>query len=170
MGANVILVGFMGTGKSAVGRRLASALSLEFVDTDDIVEELAGKDIAGIFATAGEGAFRDLETEACRQISGRGGVVASTGGGVLGRAENVRLLKSSGKMICLTATVETILERTRPWASRPLLAGAVDPAATVRGLLQRRAGDYAQADLTVDTSGRSVDEVVEAICAELRSP
>ena len=162
---NLILVGFMGVGKSSVGRRLSHLLGRPFVDADEWIEELAGRDIPSIFSEEGEAAFRDYETKVARRIASRRGLVVATGGGMLGRAENVRLLRSTGTLICLTADPERILERTRPWSSRPLLAGAENPLQTVRALLAQRASQYNQAELSVDTTDRTIEEVAEELCA-----
>jgi shikimate kinase len=163
---NIVLVGFMGTGKTAVGQRLASHLGWEFVDTDEQIAA-GGRSIAEIFATEGEAAFRERETAALRSLSGRRSAVIATGGGIMGREENVKLLQALGSLVCLTARPETILERTRPWEDRPLLATAVSPADVVGQLLRDRAARYALAEHTIDTSDLTVEQVVETICRGL---
>ena len=166
--SNIILVGFMGTGKSLVGRRLAARLGSEFLDTDPLVVEAAGQPIPAIFAAEGEAGFRDRETAVLRGLAGIAHTVVATGGGILGRDENLSLLRQIGPLVCLTARPAVILERTRPWIDRPMLAGAPDPLAVVEQLLSERAPRYALADLMVETSDQTVDEVVEEICRQLR--
>jgi shikimate kinase len=163
---NIVLVGFMGTGKSAVGQRLASHLVWEFVDTDERIAA-GGRAIAEIFATEGEGTFRDRETAVLRALSESQSTVIATGGGIMGREENVRLLQNLGPLICLTARPEIILERTRPWKDRPLLAAASSPADVVERLLHERGDRYALATLTIDTSDLTIEQVMETICRRL---
>jgi shikimate kinase len=165
--STIILVGFMGTGKSVVGKRLAERLGRPFVDTDALIVEAAGQTIPRIFAAEGEAGFRERETAVLRDLASTDGAVVATGGGVLGREENVLLLRGMGPLICLTAHPERILERTRPWSDRPMLAGAADPRLAVEQLLGERAAHYARADFTIDTSDRTVEEVVDEICRVL---
>lgn len=166
---NIILVGFMGAGKSAVGRRLSRELGRPFFDTDRWIAERAGCSIPEIFARYGESAFRDLESEAAAEVARCRGLVVSTGGGILGRAANVALLRSSGVLVFLAARPDVILARTAPWDTRPLLRDAADPRAEVERLLRERQPAYDAADLTVDTSERSIAEVADEICAKLPS-
>lgn len=165
----MILVGFMGTGKSAVGRRLARRLNRPFVDTDAWIVRRAGRSIPEIFQLHGETAFRDLETAAARAYSRPSRCVLSTGGGMLGREENVALLRQGGVLICLDAAPEVILERTAPWEGRPMLKTAANPRQAVERLLAERAERYALADWRIDTSDLSLDQVTEAICERLPS-
>lgn len=158
----IVLMGFMGTGKSEVGRRLAQRLGRAFVDTDQAVEERARKRVAAIFADDGEPAFRALERDAVRDAARRGGNVISVGGGAVLDPDNVRALRDAGVLVYLTARPEVILERVADPASRPLLGD--DPRAAVTRLLAERGPVYeAACDLTIDTSDRSADEVVEDI-------
>ena len=164
----VILTGFMATGKTEVGRRLARRLGRPFVDVDKLVEAAAGKSVAAIFAEEGEGRFRELERaavdEACRVPE----AVVATGGGTLLDPENRRRLAAAGPIVCLAATPEDILRRVRDAASRPLLANgdaSGDRLARITKLLAERAPIYALATHAVDTTGLSVDEVVERVSA-----
>ena len=163
MGARaIVLMGFMGTGKSEVGRRLAQRLGRAFVDTDQLVEERAGKRVAAIFAEDGETVFRTLERDAVADAVGRGGAIVSVGGGAVLDPENLRRLREAGLLVYLTARPEVILRRIGNAASRPLLKD--DPHAAVSRLLAERGPIYAAAaDVTVDTSERSAAEVVEEI-------
>jgi len=163
----IVLTGFMGTGKTEVGRRLAQRLGRAFVDTDQLVEGRAGKSVASIFAAEGEAAFRALERAVIAGLADRTGVVIAVGGGAVLVEENVRRLRALGPIVQLTASPETIVARVGGRESRPLLADG-DPLATVRRLLGERAAAYAAAaDLVVETGGRTADEVVEAVQQEL---
>lgn len=125
--------------------------------------------IPRIFAELGEPAFRDLETRAAQAFSLPRKQVVSTGGGILGREDNVRLLRAGGLLVCLRARPEVVLKRTAPWDNRPMLRDEADPADAVRRLLAQREPQYAQADFAVDTSDLTVPQVVEEICARLTS-
>ncbi|MBI4552492.1 MAG: 3-dehydroquinate synthase [Candidatus Latescibacteria bacterium] len=149
---NIVLVGFMGTGKTAVGKTLAAALGLAFVDTDAMIEMQTGLSIPEIFRTRGEPGFRAIEKEIVRGLAGATDHVIATGGGVVLDAENVRILKLLGPVVHLTAAPEVILARTGGDASeRPMLAGT-DALERIKELLAFRAPFYAQADDTIDTS------------------
>ena len=167
---NLILIGFMGTGKSAVGRQLARRLHRPYLDTDQWIIREAGMPIPELFERFGETAFRDVESKAVDYLCSRSGLVVSTGGGILGRDENLEALSSSGTLICLSARPEVILARTAPWENRPMLRTAANPREAVERLLRERAEKYGRADLTVDTSDLSVREVVDEICARLSFP
>jgi len=157
----------MGTGKSAVGRQLARRLRRDFLDTDQWIRIEAGLSIPDIFSRYGEKAFRDLETAAARHVAESSGLVVSTGGGMLGRDENVELLRSNGVLICLQATPEVLLERTKPWEGRPMLKTAADPRQAIETLLDERRPRYALADWTLDTSDMEIRQVVNRICEKL---
>lgn len=162
----IALTGFMGTGKTTVGRLVAERLGLEFVDTDDLIEAAEGRTISEIFAEDGEEYFRELESAALERALAKPGRVVSTGGGMLLREANVRALRSAGPIICLTAGAETIVERTRADGGRPLLEVA-DPAGRVAELLAAREECYARADRQVATDGLEPDAVVDAIAGAL---
>lgn len=160
---NIILVGFMGTGKSAVGRMLARRLKRNFLDLDKRIEDQAKKTIAQIFAAEGENGFRRRESQAVEAASRLSKQVVATGGGVLLDEKNVERLKQCGMLICLTARPEVILKRTAASGpARPLLSGP-NPAGRIEELLKRREPFYAKAEFAVDTSDRSVKDVVEEI-------
>jgi shikimate kinase len=162
MGA-IVLTGFMGTGKSEVGRRLATRLGRPFVDTDQLVEGRVGKSVSAIFADDGEAAFRALERDAVATATARGDTVIAVGGGAVLDAANLARLRQAGVVVCLTATPEAILRRVGDAAKRPLLAGD-DPRVAIERLLAVRKSSYdAAADVTVDTSERAVEDVVEEI-------
>ncbi len=164
--AHLILTGFMATGKTEVGRRLARALDRVFVDTDGLVEAEAGCAVAEVFAREGEAGFRARERKAIERACALGDAVIATGGGALVDPENRRRLFAAGPVVCLTATPEEIVRRIGDAASRPLLASANgDRLARVRALLAERAPIYALATHTVDTTGLEPGEVVERVRA-----
>ncbi len=164
---NIVLVGFMGTGKSAVGRLLARRLDRSFVDLDERIARRAGKSVAQLFAQEGEAGFRKREAQEVDWASRLENHVIATGGGVMLQEENVRRLKEKGILVCLSARPDIIIQRTlSTLPSRPLLKGQ-DLGSRVQDLLALRAPFYAKADLTVDTSERSVQEVAEEILEKL---
>ena len=162
---NVVLIGFMGTGKTSVGRLLAARLGCAFHDLDKKIEECCGMSIPAMFAQHGEPYFRAREKEAVRAAAERTNLVIATGGGTVKDAENVALLRQNGVLVALTADVDTILQRTRARGARPVLdsADAGDRRAAVVRLLEERRHLYESADITVDTSGRAPLEVAEYI-------
>jgi shikimate kinase len=155
---NIALIGFMGTGKSTVGRLLADHLRFEFLDTDDLIEARAGKTIALIFAEEGEPAFRQREKDIVAELSSRTRTVISTGGGLGANEANLASLKQHALVICLWASPEKIWERVRNQTHRPLLKEA-DPLAKIRQLLAAREPFYKQADVLLSTEVRSLKEV-----------
>ncbi|WP_233531776.1 shikimate kinase [Paenibacillus alkalitolerans] len=163
MVTNIILVGFMGTGKSTVGQALSERLGWKFVDTDRLVEEREKRSIAEIFARDGEGYFRDAETAAIREAAGGHKQIISTGGGAVLREENRRLLQECGFVVALKAPAETIIERLRKDTGRPLLKG--DKEREVRRLMENRKTAYDFADVSIDTSVWNVRHAVERIIA-----
>ena len=168
-GRAIVLMGFMGTGKSEVGRRLAQRLGRAFVDTDQLVEERAGKRVAAIFADDGEPAFRALERAAVADAAGRGATIIAVGGGAVLDPENVRSLREAGMLVHLTARPEIILRRVGDTKHRPLLRD--DPKAAVDRLLAERGPVYTDAaDITIDTSEHTADQVVREIQQALARP
>ena len=165
---NVVLVGFMGSGKSSIGRLLATRLRFQFVDTDQIVVQRSGIEIPAIFAQHGETHFRDLESSVLASLAHLERCVIATGGGIVIRERNRELLRGLGFVVALSAREEVILERVSRNARRPLLQTA-DPSATVREMLAARQPWYdAAATLTVDTSNLGHAEVADVIVAEAR--
>jgi len=163
MNKNIILIGFMGTGKTTVGLRLAESLGWTFTDTDKQIEELTGKSIPEIFAEEGEEYFRQLETEVLERLRSRDRLVVSTGGGAVLRAANREAMLRSGLVVALKADADTIISRVRGDANRPLLAG--DLEGKVKQILHDRAGAYDFAHVVIDTSHMAVEEIVQAILA-----
>lgn len=163
---NIILVGFMGTGKTSVGRTLARMLGWRFKDTDKIIERHAGKSIAEIFEQDGEPAFRALETEVARELASFERCVIATGGGLAVKPENRHALEAAGAVVLLTATPQTIYERTRRAKNRPLLAGP-DPRAAIERLLGERTPAYDRIPIKVPTDGLAHEQVAETVLAEI---
>ena len=164
--AQIVLTGFMATGKSRVGRRLAEVLGRTFVDTDSLVEAAAGRTVAQVFAAEGEAGFRARERAAVEEACRVSDAVIATGGGTLVDPENRRRLMAAGAVVCLSASPQEILRRIPDAASRPLLASANgDRLARVEALLAERAAAYGSATHQVDTTGLSVDEVVARVRA-----
>ncbi len=156
---NLVLTGFMGTGKTTVGRLLAERLGLEFVDTDAVIEQRHGP-IPEIFAQQGEVGFRRIERELAAELGQRRGLVVATGGRMMLDPDNEHSLGASGAVFCLTAPAEELLRRVladRSTVERPLLAGA-DPADRIAELLTERAPLY-QRFPQVDTTDRDPDEI-----------
>ncbi|MFH1390437.1 MAG: shikimate kinase [Candidatus Margulisiibacteriota bacterium] len=165
---NIILIGFMGSGKSSVGKALAKRLNIEFLDTDELIEGVEGKKISRIFKEEGEDHFRALETDTLKTLKSYKGFVLSAGGGIVLRQENIDLLKEIGKVVLLTAEPDKIHERVGRETHRPLL-NVSDPRAEIARLLEKRRPSYqAAADLTIDTTTLSVTEVAEKIIKELK--
>jgi len=164
---NVALCGFMGTGKSSVGRLVAEQLRFAFLDTDTVIEARAGKPIAQIFAEDGEPAFRDLERRIVKELSLRNQTVISTGGGLVIDPENLASLKQHALVVCLWASPKTIWLRVKSQAHRPLL-DEVDPLEKIQRLLAERAPFYKQADVLVNTELRSLREVAQQVLHQFR--
>jgi len=164
---NIILTGFMGVGKTSVGTRLAKDLGFTFVDTDEQIEADQNITVTGIFSTFGEPYFRDVETRIIKQILENENQVVSTGGGAVIRDENRRVFKENGITLCLTAHPESIYDRIKHETHRPLLQGE-NPLARIRELLDAREQFYRQADFIIDTSERSVDDVISEIKEKVR--
>jgi shikimate kinase len=159
---NVILCGFMATGKTSVGKRLAAALGYNFLDMDVVIEAEQGISIPQIFASRGEPAFRELESRMVERIAAQSGYVIATGGGTVVNPRNMEILKRAGIVVNLTADVPTILKRVGSGDDRPMLHAA-DREERIRSLLEQRAPAYAQADFSVDTSSLDIDEIVHII-------
>ena len=164
---NIILVGFMGTGKTSVGRRLSHRLEMTYVDTDDIIEKTTGLCITDIFVQQGESFFRELESKAVHHVSGLDKYVISTGGGVVLRTENLDMLKRNGVVFCLSATSKEIWARVKNETHRPLLR-APDPVEKIREMLKAREAYYALADYTIQTDGVPIEQVTDEIIEVFR--
>jgi len=163
----LILTGFMGAGKSSVGRLLAGRLGCPFIDLDAEVVAMTGDSINEIFAKEGEVAFRILESACLEHAVRRGAAVIATGGGAVIADTNRMLMRSSGVVVNLTASFDRIMERLAGAADRPLYAGD-DPAERAKALLEQREQFYNDADIRIDTDGKSVEDVAAEILGYLR--
>lgn len=158
---NIVLVGFMGTGKTTVGELLAQQTGMPLLDMDSLIVGKAGKSINDIFAQDGEPHFRSLERELVRELASSQGHVISTGGGIVLNPDNVTDFERSGLVVCLLASPETILNRVRHDTARPLLAG--DKEAKIIELLERRKPLYEAVAHRIDTDGLRPEEIAEGI-------
>lgn len=159
---NIYFVGFMGTGKTVVGKEIARLKKLQFVDLDDLIELKEKRAISDIFAKDGEPYFRKVEKQVLKQVSKEKKFVVACGGGIVLDKDNIKLMKETGTMVCLTATPEVILKRISGSSHRPLL-NVKDPKKRIDLLLKMRAPYYAEANKTIDTSKLSVKQVVDKI-------
>lgn len=159
---NIVLIGFMGTGKSSVGRRLARRLKYAFIDTDQAIEEITGLTVSQIFAKHGFKRFRGEEALLASKLADRERLVIATGGGLVLNSENVEKMQRNGVLVCLEASPETICRRVRNKRTRPLLAKG-NLAVTVQRLLMERQGAYEIAELTVNTDKLNPEEIVDKI-------
>ncbi len=160
---NIVLTGFMCTGKTSVGKLLAEKLGYQFVDTDDLIEQRVGMKISDIFAVYGEPYFRDVETEVVKEVAKKDKFVISTGGGVVLRKVNIDELRKNGIIINLTAKPETIYNRLKNQPGvRPLL-NKPDPMNEIIKLLSQREEYYKNCDLRIETDNFTVEQIVQQI-------
>jgi shikimate kinase len=159
---NIVLTGFMGTGKSKIGRRLAKKLRMSYLDTDELIEERGKDSIPAIFKKRGEKYFRRLETKVVKEVALFDNYVISTGGGVVLREGNMRALKKNAFIVCLFASPEVILKRTEGNENRPLLE-VNNQKKRIEELLALRKPYYEKAGFSVDTSLLDSEGVVEEI-------
>lgn len=163
---NMVLIGYRGTGKSTVGKMLAARLGRELISTDAEIVKRAKRSIPEIVAQQGWEYFRDVESAVCQDLAGRDQLVIDTGGGVVLRPQNVEVLKRNGKLIWLTATIETITSRIGGDTQRPSLTGTKTFVEEIAEVLQDRMPKYkASADYVIQTDDRSIPQVVETILA-----
>lgn len=164
---NLALIGFMGAGKTSVGRLVAEQLHFDYLDTDELIVSRTGRSIADIFKTDGEPAFRALERQMVAELTSRTKTLISTGGGLPVNLENLASLKTHALVICLWASPEKIWERVKNQTHRPLLHDP-DPQKKIRDLLAAREPFYKQADVLVNTDIRSVREVAQHVVHQFR--
>ena len=169
MKTNIALIGFMGVGKTAVGKVLAEKLGRSFVELDSLIEQKAGKSIPDIFQQDGEAAFRELEIEVTKEVSKDRNLVIACGGGLVLNKINIDRLRRQSRIVYLTASPEVILKRVSgDGDERPLLKAA-NKALNIRELLRFRKPFYERAaDITIDTSKLDTDSIVEQIMNKLR--
>lgn len=157
---NIVLLGFMGTGKTSVAKKLADELGRQFIEMDSIIEEREGMSINDIFAKKGEPYFRMVESDVIKELSSKNGLVISAGGGVVLNPDNIKELQKNSILICLSATPEEIYKRVGDERHRPLLK-VEDPLKRIKELLDYRRPYYDKIPIQIDTTGKGVDEVVK---------
>lgn len=165
---NIVLIGFMGTGKTTIGRLLANRLGRPFIDSDKKIEYENNMTIREIFTMYGEAHFRQKERGVIAKLSRYNNAVIGTGGGVVLSSENMSRLKRNGVIIALTASIETILERTGRRSTRPLLGTIEQHEQSIHKLLTERKELYHKADYSVDTTNHSPQQVITEIMIFLR--
>ncbi len=164
---NLALIGFMGAGKTSVGRLVAEQLHFEFVDTDELIQASTGRTITEIFSKDGEAAFRALEHQTVIEMARRTKTVISTGGGLPVNPANLASLKTHALVVCLWTSPEKIWERVHSQSHRPLLHDP-DPQKKIRELLAAREPFYKQADVLVNTDIRSVREAAQQVVHQFK--
>ncbi|MBQ3773976.1 MAG: shikimate kinase [Pseudobutyrivibrio sp.] len=160
---NIVLIGFMGTGKSTISAHLSRCFDMEIVDMDQVIAEKEGMSISKIFETYGEEYFRNAETNLLKELQSRKNVVISCGGGTPLREENVKEMKKNGKVVLLTAKPETIFERVKDNHDRPLLENNKSVEFIEELMLKRMDKYMAAADIIIETDNKNRQE----ICDEL---
>lgn len=166
---NIVLIGFMGAGKSTISDFLRTVFAMEIVEMDQIIAERQGMSISDIFETYGEEYFRDLETNLLIEMQSRTNVVISCGGGVPMRERNVVEMKKNGRVVLLTAKPETILERVKDNHDRPLLEGNKTVPYIAQLMEKRREKYEAAADIVIETDGKSELQICEELVQSLRT-
>lgn len=164
---NIILVGFMATGKTTVAKRLSKKTGMRFVDMDAIIEEREGRAINEIFSSDGESYFRALEHKLALELAQQTGLIISTGGGIVINSANITAFSATGLVVCLTAQPEEIVRRVTHCKSRPLLAGNKEQQ--VRELLEIRRPLYEAIPFSVATDGLRPHQIADKILREFRS-
>lgn len=160
---NIVLIGLMGTGKSAVGRTIANKLGRRFIDTDRLIERKTGKTISEIFERNGEETFRQIEKEIIKKVSQYIGIVIATGGGAVNDPESFEYLKKSGWIIALYASSETLYQRISGKRIRPLLSKEEDPVKKLDEISSERKSIYAMADFQISTEGKEINQIADEI-------
>jgi len=165
---NIVLIGFMGSGKSLTSKRLAEILKREVISTDDLVVHMEGQSIEEIFQRSGEECFRRIEKDAIRKVADKQGVIVDCGGGVALDPENIELLKKNGVVFYLSVSSESIYKNVKNMHHRPLL-NVQNPQLKIAELLDARKPYYEKADITIDADNRSIDEITDDIIKALEN-
>lgn len=166
----VVIIGFMGSGKSVVGRKLAKELKMEYVDMDTKIEEIEKRSITDIFKEDGEVYFRNLETKLLKDLTTEDNIIISTGGGIVSKNENIDILKNEQNVILLDASVSTIKKNvSNEINKRPLLKESKDLEETIKTLLLGRIDKYNKAsNIKINVDNKNIDEVVSEILVYIR--
>lgn len=160
---NIILIGFMGTGKTSVSSKLSKMLNIKKIDTDELIELQENMTIDKMFSNYGENYFRKCETKALMQLSDEKNIVISCGGGIVLKDENIEIMKKQGKVVLLTATPEVIYDRVKNSNTRPILNENMS-IEYIANLIENRKDKYLKAaDIIVDTDNKSLEEICEEI-------
>ena len=166
----IILIGFMGVGKTSVGKELAKRLEVDFMDTDCEIEKIVNKDIPEIFKNYGEKYFRKLETKVLKDLIQQNDIIISTGGGIITSEENREILKNEEKIIFLDASTEIIIEHlSKEVNKRPLLKDSENLHKRIDELMSMRYNKYKEVcDISIDVNGKNIDEVISQILVYIR--
>jgi shikimate kinase len=163
---NIYLIGFMGAGKTSVGKIVAEKLQLEFCDLDDLIEAECGKTISSIFSEHGEAFFRELESKTLQSVSQNSGQIVATGGGIVLRQSNWKIMKDEGITFYLKASPDVLWNRIKNDRSRPLLQ-VEKPFEKVRELLSMRIPLYEKANIVIETENKSPENIADDIIGQL---
>ncbi len=165
---NIMLIGFMGTGKSTVSKKLSFITEYKEIDLDDYIEKDQKKTINEIFADGGEAEFRKIETLCLKKVCEGNEIIISCGGGAVIKDENVEIMKENGTIVLLTATPETIYERVKDSTNRPILNGNMN-VEYIEGLMKKREEYYLRAaDVIIETDNKSADEISREILEKIK--
>jgi len=162
---NIYLVGFMGSGKSTVGKILAEKLNMNFIDIDKLIEEKEGMKIKDIFEQKGESYFRELERKQIEAIVNQEGVIVSTGGGLGANLDNMNLMKKNGDVIWLDVSLNTVLDRLKNDQDRPLLK---QPTEKIKQLFEERKNIYRLANIRINADKKTPSQIVEEILTKIK--
>jgi shikimate kinase len=162
---NIYLVGFMGSGKSTVGKILAEKLNMNFIDIDKLIEEKEGMKIKDIFEQKGESYFRELERKQIEAIVNQEGLVVSTGGGLGANLDNMNLMKKNGDVVWLDVSLNTVLDRLKNDQDRPLLK---QPIEKIKQLFEERKNVYRLANIRINADKKTPSQIVEEILTKIK--
>lgn len=164
---HLMLIGFMGTGKTSVARELSKLLNMDEVDTDQLIVMKEGRTIPAIFEESGEDYFRNCESEIIIELQKKNSLIVSCGGGIVLRKENIENMKKSGKIVLLTATADTIFDRVKDGHTRPVLNNNMN-VEFINELLEKRKDKYiAAAELIIATDGKEVESIAKEIIEKI---
>lgn len=165
---NIILIGFMGTGKSAIAMNMSRRYNIDMIEMDQVIAEREGMSIPEIFEKHGEAYFRDVETKLLIEIQKKQNQIVSCGGGIVLREQNVAEMKKNGTVVLLTAEPETIYKRVKTDENRPILKGNKNIAFISELIEKRRAKYEAAADIVIATDGKNISEICDEIIEKIK--